>query len=339
MVSCGFEECKKVVNAKSKAIKCKICSRCFHTNCALVSDDFYKLVKAGSAEWKCQKCPTQLNESIIYQEATDDDDAINPIHAEKETTHLDELKADLSSYNFSDCTMEKMAEYLKAVTTAILDVNKEIRSSQMFLSNKIDKIFEENKALKKENEHLNIKIFNIENHSKMLEEKINKMEMILDEPLQNERRNNIVIAGLPPKLTTTHFDDIFNKLGVQGTDITTITPLITKKEGKSESWLYVVKLGSEEKKMDIMLKKKSFGELFTEELNLEGKNNEIFFRHHLSPLQSKLYFEAKKIKTTNKMQYLWVKQNKIFLRKDSNSKIYSIINFNDICKINQIFNN
>lgn len=203
----------------------------------------------------------------------------------------------------------------------------------------MDLFTQQQKQVIEENKHLNEKILNVERRERILEDRVNKLEMILDEPLRNERKNDIVLAGLPPNLTNTQINAIFAKLGTQSTNIKSIAPIIKKQEGKQESCLYVIKLISEESKMDVMSKKKKFGELFTAEFNLTGKNNEIFFRHHFSPLQSKLYFEAKKIKINNKMAYLWFSQNKIFLRENSSSRIFSITNFNDITKINQIYNN
>lgn len=334
------DTCTKGLSAKSKALKCKACSRQYHTYCAPVSDDLYKLVKSGHADWKCSKCPSKLNDSIISVDTNEGELTeveINFSELGNETTQLNKI----SSYDFSKCTADNIPEYLKSLFDTVV---MEIHKSQKFICTQIDHVINLYKNVQNENKILKNKVEQMENSSSIMEKKVNHLEALLDKSHHLNNEKNIVLAGLPKqtKIDKNLILAIASKINanITSTDINKVSAINKhSKEDNISNPIYLLELNTLAAKTEMMSKKRTYKQLFTAELNLtESDNRQIFFRHHLSPLQAKLYAAAKKIKTQHEMEFLWVKDECIFLRQTKESKVFKIINFNDINFVINHFN-
>jgi hypothetical protein len=99
-------------------------------------------------------------------------------------------------------------------------------------------------------------------------------------------------------------------------------------------------LKSSEAKSELFEKKKIFKNLFTGDLDINCTNSkEVFLRHHLTPFQTTLYHDARKIKVDFNYRFLWVKSGQIFLRENEKTKIYKIQNQSDIFRLINLHNN
>lgn len=244
--------CGKALARKSKAVKCKICKKNFHTKCATITDATYNLVKSGSVNWKCSSCPAELNESIAVLSGDED----TTIESEDDDTNNANVIGELSSFDLSNCTMDKMALVLKTLVSVIMEFHK----SQNHFSLQMDDILKQNKTFYQENQNMKKKIELAEKKTEDLERKVNHLESLLDEVSQQKYCNNIVLAGLPPNVEdcTSVVIQIAGKIGanITNADIKKVVPL--QQQVKSENLskpLYVVELNSSSAKKELMQKK------------------------------------------------------------------------------------
>lgn len=335
--------CKKKITGKSKGILCSGKCRCsFHVRCGGVSVELFEALKKGEACWRCPKCSSNSNESfVIEDEDVNDIEIIDEEEDLNETstsngyeTQLVELE-ELSSFDPTNCNMDKMAAYFKVLGSVVIEIRKSVALI-------IDDMCKQNLAIKKENKLLKKRIAVTEETNNNLDFRINKLESLLDQPKQQSLKNNIVLAGLPEMIVnpTGTILEIAKKINanINKDDICNISAIQSRRENvDKKSSLYILELNSEKAKSELLQKKRIYKHLYTLDVNLETQgNNEIFFRHHLSSLQAKLYHEAKQIKLSCNLQYLWVKNSEIFLRANQTSKVYKISSYNDINFIKNI---
>jgi len=221
---------------------------------------------------------------------------------------------------------KKFQTFEKSFEKKIEDLATSINLEFKDVEEKIEKI-EKNISKKYES-----KILNLEN-------RVMKLESILNKNEYEKIRNNIVIAGLPENIPdpTKTIKSIFEKIeaNVEMSDIISVKKQRNQKMNKIIV-NYIIELKNYDVKSEIFAKKKIYKNthLYTEELNLQMKgSSEIFIRNHLTPVQSKLFFQAKKFKIENKFRYLWISDGRILLREEDRSKVYEISSQYDLDQI------
>lgn len=331
-------QCKKFIVGKKRGVQCTgACKNFFDTKCAKLTNELFELIRNGDFAWRCSKCLPliNINDSIIVP-----DDLIVSGNQKVISNKEHAISLELSPFDPKECTMDKMAQYLKDLGSVVMKIHE----SQNYISMQMDDIIKHYTHMQEENKQLKKKIETVEIKTTNLEKKVNHLESLLDREYQKELRNNIVIAGLPQNIQDKKkvILQIASKINanINSEDIQDITLLKSRNENDKKNPLWSVKLNSEFAKNEMMAKKRSYKHLFTAELNehlTQNGNHEIFFRHHLSQLQAKLYYEAKTIKANQNMEFLWIKNGNIFLRKNQNAKIFSISNYNDIHFIKNTF--
>lgn len=92
--------------------------------------------------------------------------------------------------------------------------------------------------------------------------------------------------------------------------------------------LILAELANTEVKLEIMhsLKNKKFTcDQFSNDGKVWGTNVEqIFISDHLTPVTSKIFYQARQLKKKQKIKYAWSKLGKIYVRKDENSRAHLI---------------
>lgn len=324
--------CGNAVNGRSKGLQCSgPCEEFYHSKCANITPEIFQAVQTDGVTWCCVACKNSKRRSIIIQDdndarAAEESSSNTPLSDKTSSNFLPELNTTTTP------TMFEVSSYLKELGKVILDIHQ----SQTFIAKQMEEIKSQNKMIIRENNELKEKLkFSEENCIKM-EKKINVLEANDDVKNQLQIANNIVIAGLPvgtenPELV---FKNITTKINVKFTpdDIINYRFLPQHQEGTAS---FVVELKTLEYKQEILKKKRIHQQLFTNDIGLGiTGNKEIFIRHHLTALQSKLYYEAKQIKQHWKFRFLWYKDGTIFLRKNESTKVYAVRSHNDIGFIN-----
>jgi chromosome segregation ATPase len=239
----------------------------------------------------------------------------------------------LPIFNVRGATVETLAAQMKLQSTAINEMLKFLQ----FMSTQMDDILKSNKEILEDNKKLKERLDVSEENQKKLEEKVNYLELKLDETQQEKNNANLVISGFESSKEdmTSIINEIVTEVdkNFKETDIVEIVPEQKNDNGKFTK--FVVKFRNKEIKDQLMLSKKE-KRIFTTQFNIPDcmSQKQIFFQFHLSPLQKKMYYEAKKIKIAKNFRFLWVKDGAILLRESSESrKIYKITNYNNLSTV------
>lgn len=306
---------KNITKERFPGIKCATCEQIYHIKCADVSEQILLGLKNGSTTWLCPKCRTGPNCSIV-----DCDDEIDML------TCPDNPK------------LNDVVAILKGIQKQLADLKK----STSYLCDTLDHVQATTAALTLENKCLKKQLHQFEMIQAEQDTKINYMEAEMDRPNQILNKNNIIIGGLPHNR-----DDIESvvmnisiKIGVHinKDDIISVKQMFQNNSTQSLfKNAFIITLKTLELKMKILNSMRTKKTFYTRELDgdvsADISNCRIFILHHFTKFQSRLYNEAKKIKSEGNFQFLWSKDNNIYLRKTTDSKIYHIFSFNDTNRI------
>lgn len=224
---------------------------------------------------------------------------------------------------------------------------KEIQKSINFLSEKYDIICKENKKfskelveikknheeLKKENKTLRNQIENLQKEIVHNEEKGNINS-------QNLLRNNIEIKGIPQKEDIDDQEIIkknFNKIGIRSEKEDILEIRREENRNKNEN-VIKIKLKNEHIKKHILEKSKQYyknkGKLTTLDINLKNNQNIIYINEELTPKLKYLFGKTKELRKKG-FKYIWIKNGKIFVRKNEEEEV---LNINNEEKLRQLIN-
>lgn len=210
-------------------------------------------------------------------------------------------------------------------------------------------------SLKFENDEIKSRMCLLEEQLLKQASKLHQLEADVDKPIQQQNISSIVISGLP----SNHEDIrsliicVIKKFGVNlsSDDIVSVEAIhkkimsATANQNNSkllQKDFFIVKLNSTQLKNNILTQTRKHKSLSTADLDVPLPINHpvqrIYIMHKLSAFQSRLYREAKNIKTLYKYNYLWCKAGQIYLRKSAESDVHRIYSFNDIFRIKNIHN-
>ena len=313
-MSGNCEKCLKSITKGRPGVKCGNCISVFHVKCADIVDEVLKDLKAGSTTWLCPDCRSTSNTSII-------DDTV-PINAH-------DVLSDITTPNFAD-----IVTILKGIQIQL----DSLKNSVNFLCNSLDEIKLTVADLNKDAQHSNQRLELLEKKSEAQAEQINSMEALLDRPTQELNQNNIILCGIPPN--SEDIPSIIMNIANLGVTITKEDLIYIKQMShikQSTSLLnnaFIVKLKTIEIKNLLLSSFRKRKTIFFHELatgfSAALQNQRIFLLHHLTKFQSRLYNAAKIVKNKLNFKYLWCKNNKIYLREKSDSRVYQIDSFNHI---------
>lgn len=337
--------CSSEIVDISDLIKCITCKETYHmhhSKCTFIK----KVTKATKFSWQCRKCkdgfPIPISPSVSATNQCSSDPNIAIRH--KTPT----LKP--SNYTTEDILTKKMNELKMSIAGMLedrfLDMQKKIKDqndsileSIEFMSNKyeecckkIEAIHNDNQQLKKENQHLNKRI-------SYLEEKFDHLE-------QQKLENDIEIRGIPEEENENLQDTLALiaktiSLQMEGAGIQLITRKNITNYSRKNPRSVVVKFSNNLQRNAFLHSAMQFNrncksnsdKLNTHHLNLAVEPKPIFISEHLTQKAKYLLMQAKKFSKFNKFQYCWVKSGKIFLKKQDNSKIFTITSEDVLSKI------
>lgn len=268
----------------------------------------------------------------------------------------------LDQKNSPDPKLAQIYECVTKTEKRTVDIEK----SQALLILQINEIKKELSSVLKENEMLKSKITELESNVEIAnrqiathEQKLSYVENELEFLKQSRLKNNLVLAGIPdrqqsPKVVSLSIFETINA-NIQESDI--IDCHYMGKDRKLSSNLILVKLKSSELKKEILLKKKQFKNLFTEQIRSASCErsastssefifpasryspiNQIFIREDLTRAKIKLFQESRILKNQLGFKFLWIKDSNILLRKSEDSEIIKINQLADLSSLssNQI---
>ena len=152
---------------------------------------------------------------------------------------------------------------------------------------------------------------------------------------QYSRINNLEISNLPEtenENITEVLTSVFKCLNVNVLDKISVAhrvPTLNKSKPKP----IIVQFVSRESK-DMCLKAAKTKKITASQVDARNKNMPVYLNEHLIPSLKELFFHCRKFKNENNFKFAWVKNGKIFIRKNENSRVIRIVNVDDLLNVN-----
>lgn len=235
----------------------------------------------------------------------------------------------------------------KLLENTIAAQNETIK--RLTLSN--DKLIEENKQihkvideLKSENTIISSKLLSLENKILTADKAITDVTAQLLYKEQLSRMNNLELSGIPQSKSENLVNilhTISTKVGISisPSDIDHIHRVRRypsqnrSADVPSQVANIIVRFTRPQKKYEMLSAVKARRGITTVDLNFDGPALPIYINEHLAPHNKMLYNQARRLGKDCGYAYIWLKECKIFLRKNDSSKPIFIANECDLSKI------
>lgn len=321
MSLCGT--CNKQIPTTNKSIQCFTCHNLFHVSgrCSDMNMREYNQLYAEKKikGWKCRSCINDTEEDLSKSDTR------------TKMNFSEEEQMDDGTLSLSQRDLTAIGGILKKLLQAELsptfrqDFN-DLRTSVEFISNEFEDLKREMAGYRKEVDGLKMEISTLKSENIKLREEVTHIK-------SHSVANNIVITGLPEtpnEAVTEIFNSISKKIKSESThknlsDIhriparNGIKPLIVKFVSKLEKEAWLVNFQG------------------TSRMDTEGPGLSTFSvcknlpagriqaHHYLFPAQMTLLRDTRKAATEKGYKFTWIRDGKILVRKDENSRAVMVI--------------
>lgn len=207
--------------------------------------------------------------------------------------------------------------------TDVMVLLKDLKNSVDFQSAKHDDFMGELRKIKKENDIRDKEIKSLKDENRFLHNELKKIKEDVAGLNQQTKEKSIEIHGIEEereeKLESV-VNDLAQKLKLP-TNYDTIYR--TKNQNKNKIAPIVVKFTTKESTTQWLKQRKT---------GVTIKNNNIYINENLTPENRQLFYNARKNSKETGYRFCWVKNGKIFIRKDENSVTIHIKDMSELQK-------
>lgn len=300
--------CARCSEDSMDVVQCSNCKKHFDFQCSGITEAGYRKLGADrQASWRCPNCKIGN-----IPAAKQDIGSPKPVTLDDVMKEINNVKLTLAPL------MDVMAD-IKVIKT---DMNN-LRSNVDQFTSKLNGLDERLKTVEKAQDE----VHQLKAHISKLEEDLNNNNQWL-------RLNNVEIRGVPLK-DKENLLEIVTKIGskiqhpISKHNINFITR-IPSRENRVKP--IVVSFLNRYLKEDFVAAARSLKSLCPADISLEGTGR-IFVNDHLTVQNKVLLLKAKQLARDNEFEFVWVKNSKIFVRKNSQSSVIAIKNEKDLHKI------
>ncbi|XP_046686134.1 uncharacterized protein LOC124371822, partial [Homalodisca vitripennis] len=257
-------------------------------------------VTADNLVWRCQPCASERRKSMRFE----------------------------SQATEGKLTIEDVMKKIIEVAESQKEMEKNFNKSYETLYSKIDESTEAVKIQTEEVEKCLAIVDGLVNENKILREKISSLEARIEEQEQYSRRNTVEIHGIPQEKNE-DVVSVVKEVGkaldfnISNTMIDACHRLGKRSEPNSPPPGIVLKFVSRLDKEELLRKRRVKSNFSTRHMNLE-MDKPVYINESLTPMKRKLMAEARKFKRENNYQFVWVRDGRIFLRKEETSKVIHV---------------
>lgn len=279
------------------ARKCKL-----HFECSGITEATYRTMGNRKNTYKCRLCrktdssqePATRSENSEISDTPDSKlEAIVQRAIDKQTQKIDKKMEDvMESINFCSSKIDDFVQQILKLETKIVEVEKE------------------NKELKQKNADL--------------EKKVKQNSIQIEEIQQYSRNRNIQIDGIP-ELKDESLNNIINKIAIKideplilNTDLQAIHR-VPRRAGNQQQPNPIVVQFTNRQKRDAILEKSKQKKLSAADIIDNVPTSPIYINEHLTPYLKNILHEAKIKRTKKEVKYVWVKNGKVYVRKNENT--------------------
>ncbi|XP_041973607.1 uncharacterized protein LOC121729227 [Aricia agestis] len=289
--------------------------------------------------WKCFECQSQLpksdnsNTPIRMQNRTNimtsDDDNVREV--ENITMRPKNKPSSVNEEGLRNMIKQEMTSTIqKLVSEQLANISQQItgfHESLTFLSKQYDDLLQSVNEKNKIIAGLVTKNEGLSQQVKTLTEKVNNIEQIMRSP-------NLEINGIPEHHSENLVKTI-EQLGriiespIEDKDILHVTRIAKHNKNSDRPRSVIVKLSSQRRRDEILaavmkFNKKNVDKLNSEHLGIGGCKIPVFVSEHLTPSNKHLHAAARLKTKEAGFKFIWVRDGRIFARKNEQSKVLFI---------------
>lgn len=293
--------CSRGINARHVKVQCKDCQAFFHGSCVNMSEEDVKFLEEQNDLWRCDNCKKTRRASMKLESTIDEARVSNEdlvkILGEMQTEsrkQFERLEAELGK------SVENCHDHIKELSAKFDEQSKIIKAYE----EKFDAIIQENVNLKK---------------------KVKTLETQLDDLEQYSRVNCLELNGIPETKNENVCDVIKvvgTALGMQINEdmIDACHRMGTKQEGRKRG--IIVKFTRRSVKEEMLQKRKVKRNFNTHDLNFKDTQADVvYINESLSPARRRILNAARALKREKGYTFVWVKNGRIFLRKNEGDPV------------------
>lgn len=326
--------CSKCNEIANDSVECGSCRGHYHFHCSGIAEKTYRKMGAEKkASWRCSQCRApvntpgnemQLDPSAGAMAVTN---AGTPLSADPNPTTLDifnEIRALRAEFNAMK-----------------LDVKASLSEIESRFVSFEDRLTTTEDKMSKLQQELSI-----------AKETIVNLQNVNDAREQYCRQNNVEISGVPVtngENLITILQSVYNIVGLQfdnkeidsihrvrrfdATSTSSVNNAESSPKSRSRPPAIVVKFIRRTCKDQLLAAVRARRGLTSADIGLPGPASKLYLSDHLTPGNKLLLKRARELKLELNYVYLWVRDCKIFIRKNDKSKVIRINNVYDLSKI------
>ncbi|KAI5630985.1 hypothetical protein NE865_16302 [Phthorimaea operculella] len=264
-----------------------------------------------------------------HEEATMDE--LLTKHNQAITAQLAQLQCDFEA---------KITKFHEDIKTTLKDDLDVIKSELKQVNENHEKLASDQNVLVKRTDVIESNVSTNTAEVSNLKSQISNLQSDLNSVLQRDRLQNLEISGIPDKSKenlTSYMINIGKFIGVEVTanDIEYITRAQPRTKNPNRPKTIIVKLKSRLLKDTIISATRKSQKILTSDIGITttGEPAQIFINEHLTPSNKLLYLQARKKKKLAHFEFVWVRDGKIFARKNETSPVIPIRSSTDLEKM------
>lgn len=301
--NCGI--CVKQITQKQQKLSCSDCKHDFHGTCLKMSRADIDCITADGLVWRCEPCSCNRRKSMRLEAASSEgsltlEDIMKVVTEIRENQHRSEKDFN-KSYELLN---EKLEDNSKVIREQAEKIDGYLK--------KLEEMDTKNKELKKMVENLENRVEDLEQYSRV---------------------NTVEIQGIPQDDT----EDVIgvvkgvgNALNMKIEDcMIDACHRLKSRPGSNDPPTIIVKFVRRGTKEELLRKRREKKTLSTKHMNLH-MDRPIYINESLSPARRHLAALARVAKREHHYQYIWIRNGKIFLRKENGAKVIQVTSKDDL---------
>lgn len=259
-----------------------------------------------------------------------------------------ELKSELASIKLSISDFHTELSSIRSDHNKTMTIITEIQERQSSLKTEFNSLADSLEFTSAENKNLSVKMGKIEAKLKDsdhiqtqlhdIQKNVRTIQEDLGQQQQNDRILNLEIAGVP-ELKNENLCDMFLRIAKHaGVDmscnnITHITRVQPRQKTTGRPKNIIVKLRNKIDKDNIISGLRKTRGITTEDIQMQGESKRVYVNEHLTVENKQLLKKCRDAVKSKSFEFLWVKNCKIYVRKNDTSEAINIKTESDIRKL------
>lgn len=339
--------CNDAIPVESESLLCSgPCGGRYHFICGGFSDtSFRRLNQAKKSKWRCCSClDLQIAPNLLTapKTATVDPNIRRTVPTPSQVSSVVPIPSQVSSVDptpsqFSSIDpeiLEFFKSHYKELKELINTSVNEITTSLGYNTDLIQELKDAIKDLQTDNKNLRTKNQELAAENKQIKSELKDLNFAVIELKQYSRRTNLEISLLPEgeneniMEVLTKIENISQTKIVENITAAHRVPSYSADRAKS----IVVQFKTKDFR-DQQLKILKACKLKASDISPRFPDTPVYVNEHLTPELKSLFRDARKAKVDKNFKFCWVRDGKIFLRKDESSRVLRVKNHDDLLNI------